>query len=112
MADNEPVIVQKRGIDVTPYLHGVWCSIAGGKPFVNEIVNRRWSEDGSKIWVMFESFNFDCFGPDDMVNVVELQPTYGAPFLERTLKEDAESMAKRPAQPVVCSACGQKVAAG
>lgn len=112
MADDpEPIIVQKRGIDVTPYLHGIYCTIAGGRPFVNEIVHRKWSEDGSRIWMMLESHNFYDCGPEDIIDVVELKPGYGAAFLEKSLAKDAEWMAKRPSPAAVCPACGQKMAA-
>lgn len=112
MSDAEPVIVQKRGIDVTPYVHGIWCSIEDGEPFVNHIALRRWSEDGSYISVMLETHNFARFDPDAMVDVVEVKPCHSGEFLATCLAKDAELMAKRPTPPTFCPSCRQKMPPG
>lgn len=70
----EPVIVTKKAIDVVPELHGIWCSIENGEPFVNAIANRRWMDDG-RISFMLESFNFYSARPDEDMAVVELPPS-------------------------------------
>lgn len=70
----EPEITEVRGIDVVPYDYSIWCSIGNGEPFCNEIVGRRWSEDGQRICIMLDSHNFDSFGPDEMVRVVRRPP--------------------------------------
>ncbi len=105
----EPIIVQKRGIDVTPYVHGIYCQIEDGEPFVNPIALRRWTDDGSQISVMLDSHNFARFGPDDMVDVVELAPTYyNAEFLAECMAKDAVKMANRPKPPELCPTCKQE----
>ena len=98
MPDEAPLIVQKLGINVTPWDHGIWCSIAGGPPFVNEIVVRRWSEDGRRISIMLDSLNFDEFAPDEMVSVVELgrRPHQSDEAVERRAKENAAFASLRP----------------
>lgn len=97
---NEPVIVKKRAIDVTPYEHGIWCSIMDGKPFVNEICIRRWSEDGSKITFMLESHNFLFADPGEEIDVVVIdKPAYSAKFLEDRRRDDTERMKNRPVPP-------------
>ena len=73
--EKEPTIVTKKAIDVLPKLHGIWCSIADGKPFVNTIELRDWSESGDKITFMLSSFNFYFARPDEYMNVVELEPS-------------------------------------
>lgn len=97
MTDEKPTIVKVRGIDVQPHRYGIWCSIGGGKPFVNEIVNRRWAEDGSdRISIMLESFNFDIVGRDEWIDVVEFE--YNKDFYtpERLAKEKQEFDSKDP----------------
>lgn len=68
----DPEIIEVRGIDVIPYEYGLWCSIGSGEPFVNEIVGRRWTDDGQRISAMLESHNFTSFVPDEMVRVVRM----------------------------------------
>lgn len=84
---SEPVIVKKRAVDVTPHLHGIYCTVGDSKPFVNEIVLRRWSEDGKKIWFMLNTHNFDCARPEEEMDVVEIVPD---PDLARLLPEFLE----------------------
>jgi hypothetical protein len=93
--EQEPNIVQKRAIDVTPCFHGVWCTVAGGKPFVNVIEGRNWSDDGSKIVWILGSFNFDLNGPDDIVNVVEVVPWGTYHTREKEAVEHAEFCKRR-----------------
>ena len=90
----QPVMVKKKPIDVTPYYHGIWCTVAGSEPFVNQIVHRRWSEDGSKIIFMLDTFNFSFENPDEEMQVVEGEPN--SPPSEKFLKQDLEVMANRP----------------
>ena len=95
---SEPVQVKKRAIDVTPYEHGIWCSVEGGVPFVNTIVLRKWSEDGSQVVFMLDSHNFLFAKPDEEIEVVEASSTfYNAEFQAKRLAEDAKTMASKPA---------------
>lgn len=97
---NEPIIVKKRAIDVTPYEHGIWCSVGDSKPFVNEVCIRRWSEDGSKIAFMLETHNFIFADPDKEMDVVVIEKPYcSVKFMEDCLREDAERMKNRPVPP-------------
>jgi len=94
---SEPVQVKKRAIDVTPYEHGIWCSVEGGDPFVNTIVLRKWSEDGSQVVFMLDSHNFLFAKPDEEIEVVEASSTfYNAEFQAKRLAEDAKTMASKP----------------
>lgn len=96
MTETEPVQIEKRAIDITPYEHGVWCTVDGGKPFVNEIVHRKWSSDGQVIF-MLDSHNFIFADPEEMILVVETSSEFYTPeFLERVLKKDRETMEKGP----------------
>ena len=92
---SEPIIVSKRAIDVTPYNHAIWCSVGGGEPFCNSIVNRGWSEDGTKIVAMLDSHNFQFWHPDEMADVVETEPIYGKELFDKCMAEDREKMSKR-----------------
>jgi hypothetical protein len=93
---SEPTIIKKRAIDVTPYNHGIYCTINGGEPFVNEIATRGWTRCGAQIQVMFESHNFAQWDPDALVDVVEIESGVSPKMLAEFLAEDAEKMAKRP----------------
>lgn len=93
----EPVQVKKKAIDVTPLEHGIWCSIMDGKPFVNTIVLRKWTDDGKKIVFMLDSHNFISAEPDEEIEVVEKEePFYNASTTLEVLQKDAERMRKRP----------------
>ena len=92
----EPTIVKKRAIDVTPYVHGIWCTVSGSKPFVNEIATRRWTADGAQIQIMLESHNFDCWKPEELVDVVEIESGMSPEQLAAFLADDAKRMANRP----------------
>lgn len=100
LESGEPTMVKKRAIDVTPYEHGIWCSIGDGEPFVNDIVMRRWSDDGTRITFMLDSHNFLFAEPDEEIAVVVREEPYGsAKFMEDCLRSDAETMKNRPTQP-------------
>lgn len=93
----EPTQIEKRAIDVTPYEHGVWCTVAGNEPFVNEIVLRKWSDDGTQIIFMLDTHNFIFADPDENILVVEKSTDiYPPEFLTRILEEDREKMENRP----------------
>lgn len=106
---SEPAIIQKRAIDVTPINHAIWCTVGGSDPFNNHIVNRRWSEDGSKIWFMLDSHNFISALPDELMEVVECRPLYHEALFNDCLARDAQEMAVRPTPPNKCDECGQTV---
>ena len=69
---SEPDEIELRAADIVPYRFGIWCTIAGGMPFVNPIVHRSWSDDGEAIWFMLDSHNFYHAKPDEMVKVVPM----------------------------------------
>lgn len=98
MTEQEPIQVEKKAIDITPYEHGIWCTIEGSKkPFVNEIVVRKWSEDGTQIIFMLDSHNFIFADPEEQLLVVETTSEFYTPeFLARVLAKDRETMEKRP----------------
>jgi hypothetical protein len=90
---NEPTQVKKRALDVTPYEHSVWCTVAGGKPFANTIVHRRWAGDGIRVVFMLDSHNFMFADPDEEIDVIENeQPFYSVEFQRECLRSDAERM--------------------
>lgn len=89
--------VKKKAIDVTPYEHGIWCSIMDGKPFVNTIVLRKWSDDGEKVVFMLDTHNFLMVPPNEEIDVVEKpEKFYNAAFQAERLRDDAEKMKIRP----------------
>jgi hypothetical protein len=107
MPEEKPTQVQKRAIDVTPYVHAIWCSIEGGEPFANVIEHRSWSEDGEQVIFMLGTHNFLFAKPDELIDVIEKGPMYQSPeFHAECMAEDAARMAKRPAKPVPCPTCG------
>jgi len=93
-----PLRVRKRAIDVTPHYHGIYCTVAGGEPHVNQIVLRRWSEDGKEIVFMLESHNFYFSEPEASMLVVELpEPVYAdADWFQKAKQDDARLMASQP----------------
>ena len=102
---DEPKQVKVRAIDVLPYHWGQWCSIDGGPPFVNDIVSRRWSDDGEHIYFMLDSHNFLKAVPDEELELVPLEPK-PAEWLTRALERDKAMMAKRPTKTAPCEKCG------
>lgn len=84
----EPTLILKRAIDVTPHVHGIWCSVGGSKPFVNPIVLRRWDEKEEKIVFMLDTHNFDSREPEEEMWVVEIECSAGPEMLARWLAED------------------------
>ncbi len=107
-SDAGPVIVEKPARDVVPYFHGIWCSIGGRRPFVNEIVGRKWSDDGSEIWFMLDSHNFYSAKPDQMMRVVEIKPYLDKELLDNSLLEDAKIMSQKPPAMKECESCHGK----
>jgi hypothetical protein len=98
---DEPPQVRKRAIDATPLVHGVWCSHFkdGSQPFVNPIVRRAWADDGKRVTLMLDSFNFMFALPEEEVDVVEIEPIYSdRALVDRVLAEDRERM-RRPVRP-------------
>ena len=99
--DNEhlwPKKIRVKAIDVIPYRWSLWCTVGDcPDPFANEIVRRRWSEDGQHIWFMLESHNFLKAAPDDELELVPIRKgAYSEDFLARTAAEDAARIANRP----------------
>lgn len=101
----EPIQVQKLARDITPYYHGIWCSVGGGEPFVNAIELRRWSNDGKHIVFMLGTHNFLKAAPDELIDVVELQPSAPAGARQHWAEHDALRMAEKPTE-CTCPTCG------
>lgn len=99
----EPTIQRMKVLDVLPYRYGVYCSIEDGKPFVNDIVGRQWSEDGEKVIFMLESHNFLFEPPDGELDVVALKP-----MGHRPPDEGSDFLSKRPKPFKTCEACHGK----
>lgn len=95
-----PEQTKVRAIDVKPHHWGVWCTVGDRpEPFVNEIVTRKWSEDGSKILFMLDTHNFMSADPEEVLDLVEMplspRPELAALREERDRRDD-ERMANRP----------------
>lgn len=73
-ADMRPETVMVRGRDLKPYYYGLWCSIEGGEPFVNIVMNMGWRVDG-KISIMLDTHNFMVVEPDEDVEMVPVTPS-------------------------------------
>ena len=103
--DAPPPLVTMKAIDVRPYLYAVWCTVGDDpKPFANDLVHRKWSDDGEFIWWMLDSFNFVKHKPDDLVQVVQIED----PHLPTNHDTEPETfLARRPQPPVLCPHCGQ-----
>ena len=91
----EPTLQKVKAIDVKPYRWAVWCTIEGNpKPFANDIVSRRWSEDGAHIWFMLDTHNFLNAQFDEVLELVPLNCSKMSPdLLARIDAEDAQRMA-------------------
>jgi len=69
--------VQLAAIDVRPYRWGILCEFEGRQePFVNQIVSRRWADDGKRICFMFDSHNFLFADPHDLLDVIPMPEAY------------------------------------
>jgi len=105
MAD--PEVGEVRAIDIVPYEHAIYCTVADSEPFSNPIVHRHWSEDGESIWFMLESHNFLSAKPDAMVKNVVSRPIAYRP--QDPLQYDNEVfLAKRPQPKRKCEHCDGK----
>lgn len=69
---SEPEFREVMARDVVPYAWGVWSSICEGKPFVNEVMGVRWSEDGKQIILGLDSHNFYFADADEMLSLVPI----------------------------------------
>jgi len=102
---DKPKLEKVRAIDVVPYRWALWCTVGGSKPFANDIVHMRWSDDGRRIHFGLDSHNFYSAAPDDELELVPVEPSdYGR---ESGARMHAEFLAERP---VVCATCGHALA--
>ena len=93
--DVKPPTVMVLAREIIPYRHAIWCMVGDHpRPLVNEIVHKKWSSDG-KVSIMLETFNFDSFEPDALVEVVELLWTDWASFTWEG-REEAFRKAEKP----------------
>ena len=93
-----PEMVKIRAIDVKPYHYFLWCRIGNGEPFANEIVYRKWSDDGKRIVFGLETHNYYFAEPDEMMELIPVKlGTRSAETMAERDARDAERMA-RPAQ--------------
>ncbi len=58
--------------DVKPYEWALWCSIADGEPFANDIVSSHPSECGTHLWLMLDSHHFIRAEPDEELELIPL----------------------------------------
>lgn len=96
-----------RALNVKPHRWAAWCSIEDSEPFANEIVLRRWSDDGTTIWFMLESHNFMKAEPHEELDLVPFDGGYSEAFLASTDAEDERRMGERPYRPAACTHCGR-----
>ena len=89
--EKHPDAVKIKAIDVELYRYALWCTVGGSKPLLNDIVCRRWSEDGSEIVFMLETHNFMTALPDEELELVPVNPGY----VEHLKESKEEFMAKR-----------------
>lgn len=83
--------------EVVPYEWAVWCSVAGGPPFANTVVNVAWSEDGVQLVFMLDSFNFMFVNPDESLTLVPLKlEGYCEKEAPRRRAEHTKLLASRP----------------
>lgn len=108
MTTSEPKQVIKKAIDVTPYYHGIWCTVGGSEPMVNTVVARRWSDDGKSLWFMLDTHNFDRRDPDEEILVVELNPDVSDQTKKRWAKLDETMLLNRPIPTKECPHCRGK----
>lgn len=70
--DVKPPTMKVLAREIIPYRHAIWCMVGDHpRPMVNEIVSKTWGSDGH-VRIMLETFNFDSFTPDTLVEVVEV----------------------------------------
>lgn len=69
-----PPTVAVRARDIKPYHYALWCAIEDGRPFPNEIVGVKWSEDGAKVVLWLDSHNVYFVGPDEVLDLIEATP--------------------------------------
>lgn len=104
--DAKPETELVRAIDVKPNHWSLWCTVGGSEPFANEIVSRKWSDDGEKIVFMLESHNFLFALPEEELELVPTKTVGSADLLSQWDKKDEETMAVRPVKKVPCVTCG------
>ena len=94
-----PKMVKLKALDVKPHHFALWCRIEDGEPFENEIVSRRWSDDGQKITFMLGTHNFFFASPDEEVELVPIprSPNVSEQTLAMREARDAAAMRVRPA---------------
>lgn len=92
----KPATQRVRAIDVKPYRWALWCQIGNGAPFANEIVYRRWSDDGKVIWFGLDNHTGYRAEPDKELDLIPHDGRYSPEMLARVDARDAELMAKRP----------------
>jgi hypothetical protein len=68
----KPETVRVQARNVVPYRYALWCRIEGGKPFANEIVGKRPSDNGTHLWLMLDSHNFIKAEPDEWLELVPI----------------------------------------
>ena len=106
MSEEKPVVVQKKAIDLTPHFHALWCTVGGSEPMPVEIVLRSWSDSGELIQFMLDTHNFFSAEPDELVRVVEMQPSFGDDaYWKDLLARDARVMSDRPPRMRECPHC-------
>lgn len=96
-----------RVIDIVPYRYGILCSIGDGEPFINDIVDRQWSDDGELLILGLESHNAICHSPNEILSVIKLDVDESAGWFQDTIKRDKQRIANRPVPSRLCKSCRQ-----
>jgi hypothetical protein len=97
----EPKPVTIRAVDVIPYKHALWYSVAGvDGPFWNDVVGKAWSKDGTTVIILLESFNSMFRAPDTELELGEYaEGDYHRSALVQTQEQ---FLAKRPVMVPQC----------
>lgn len=107
--DDAPTVVQKDPLDVTPYRHGIWCSVGGGKPFINVIEGRQWDDDREGLWFWLGTHNTAYCKLGETIGVVEREPAMSPDVLARFLEKDAlQMLSQDQRQALLRNALGSK----
>lgn len=101
---DKPKIIKKKAIDITPYNHGLYCTVGDNpEPFVNQIVLRKWSDKHGKIVFMLDTHNFISYDAYEDVNIVEIEPGCSPEFFKHILEKDSEDMDRGINPEFVCA---------
>jgi hypothetical protein len=88
----EPPSEQVKAIDVLPFHWALWCSIADGKPFANDIVAVRWTEDDQRLRFMLDTHNFIFALPDEEMTLIRCDVSKMSPTRTHAIQQEHEKL--------------------